>query len=41
MKLKKQFSEFYDEIRIKDESQKLKDKREILQNYQGAQIRTE
>ena len=31
MKLKKQFSEFYDEIRIKDESQKLKDKREILQ----------
>ena len=31
MKLKKQFSDFYDVIRIKEESQKLKDKREILQ----------
>lgn len=31
MKLKKQFSKFYDEIRIDKESQNLKDKREILQ----------
>lgn len=31
MKLKKQFSDFYDAIRIKEESQKLKEKREILQ----------
>lgn len=31
MKLKKQFAEFYDEITIKDESEPLREKREILQ----------
>lgn len=31
MKLKKQFSDFYDEIKIGKESEKLKDKREILE----------
>ena len=31
MKLKKQFAEFYDEITIKDESEPLIEKREILQ----------
>lgn len=31
MKLKKQFSEFYDEIMIKNESEPLREKREILQ----------
>lgn len=32
MRLKKQFSDLYEEIRIKDESRKLKEKREILQS---------
>ena len=32
MKLKKQFSDFYDEIRIKEESEPLKEKREILES---------
>jgi len=32
MKLKKQFSDFYDEIRIQGESEQLREKREILQS---------
>lgn len=41
MKLKKQFSDFYNEIRITSESETLKDKREILQNDIEAKLPAE